>query len=247
MSELRMRSILETAADAIITSDEAGTILEFNQAAERIFGVAAARRDRHPVHRSAPRRRPTSACGRARRSARCTHRRADRDRDDRRADGEEFEARISISATTIDGRTLTTAIVRDVTKEKEAARALEQRGLYDELTGSREPQAPDRPARRGDPARRKRRRTVVGVLAARPRPVQARQRQPRPRRRRRAARGGRRPARVRGRRRQHGCPARRRRVRRALRRGPRHRRHLRPRRAARRSAARAVRRSATTR
>src|SRR5438552_12298375 len=52
-----------------------------------------------------------------------------------RTDGEEFEARISISETTIDGRTLTTAIVRDVTKEKEAARALEQRGLYDELTG----------------------------------------------------------------------------------------------------------------
>ncbi len=42
MSELRMRSILETAADAIITSDEAGRIIEFNQAAERIFQLSAA-------------------------------------------------------------------------------------------------------------------------------------------------------------------------------------------------------------
>ena len=41
ISELRMRSILETAADAIITSDDAGTILEFNQAAERIFKLDA--------------------------------------------------------------------------------------------------------------------------------------------------------------------------------------------------------------
>ena len=41
MSELRMRSILETAADAIITSDDTGTILEFNQAAERIFRLSA--------------------------------------------------------------------------------------------------------------------------------------------------------------------------------------------------------------
>ena len=41
ISELRMRSILETAADAIITSDDAGIILEFNQAAERIFGLSA--------------------------------------------------------------------------------------------------------------------------------------------------------------------------------------------------------------
>src|SRR5207253_2083126 len=41
MSELRMRSILETAADAIITSDDTGAILEFNKAAERIFRVPA--------------------------------------------------------------------------------------------------------------------------------------------------------------------------------------------------------------
>ena len=40
MSELRMRSILETAADAIITSDDTGAILEFNKAAERIFRVS---------------------------------------------------------------------------------------------------------------------------------------------------------------------------------------------------------------
>ena len=54
MSELRMRSILETAADAIITSDDTGAILEFNKAAERIFRAPASDvigADRHRFYR----------------------------------------------------------------------------------------------------------------------------------------------------------------------------------------------------
>ena len=68
-----------------------------------------------------------------------------------------------MSRTTIDGRTLTTAIVRDVTEEKENARVLERRGLYDELTGlATRKLLIDRleeALRRG-----KRRRTVIGLL-----------------------------------------------------------------------------------
>lgn len=40
-SESRMRTILETAADAIVTIDESGIIVSFNQTAERMFGYAA--------------------------------------------------------------------------------------------------------------------------------------------------------------------------------------------------------------
>jgi diguanylate cyclase (GGDEF)-like protein/PAS domain S-box-containing protein len=161
LSELRMRSILETAADAIITTDDAGVILEFNQAAERIFG--------HPATDvigglytdllsgpSENRMWARKAFGAARTGVPI-------EVVTTRADGEEFEARIAISLTAIDGRTLTTAIVRDVTKEKEAARALEQRGLYDELTGlaSRKLLIDrlDEAIRRA-----KRRHSVVGVL-----------------------------------------------------------------------------------
>ncbi|MDP9336151.1 MAG: EAL domain-containing protein [Actinomycetota bacterium] len=133
MSELRMRSILETAADAIITSDDTGAILEFNKAAERIFRVSAS----DVIGGRYTDLLPESAEYRIwlQKSLGAAPTEVPLEVVTVRADGEEFEARISISETTIEGRTLTTAIVRDVTKEKEASRALEQRGLYDELTG----------------------------------------------------------------------------------------------------------------
>ncbi|HEV7525499.1 MAG TPA: EAL domain-containing protein [Acidimicrobiia bacterium] len=161
ISEMRMRTILETAADAIITSDDAGTILEFNQAAERIFKLAAidvigtAYKDLLAA--------PSDNGMWVRKAIGAARTGVPMEMVTTRSDGEEFDARISISRTTIDGRTLTTAIVRDVSNEKEAARALEQRGLYDELTGLATRKLLidrlDEAIRRA-----KRRRTVVGVL-----------------------------------------------------------------------------------
>ncbi len=161
MSELRMRSILETAADAIIASDDDGTILEFNQAAERIFGLSAAEVIGTPYVDLIPGSDETGMWVRKARGAVRTG--VPMDIVTVRADGSEFEARIAVSRTTIDGRTITTAIVRDVSKEKETARALEQRGLYDELTGLANRKLLidrlDESIRRA-----KRRRSVVGVL-----------------------------------------------------------------------------------
>jgi len=161
ISELRMRSILETAADAIVTSDENGVILEFNQAAERIFKLAATDvlgtlyTDLLPG--------PSENGMWVRKALGAFRSGLPMEMVTTRSDGEEFEARISVSRTTIDGRTLTTAIIRDVSKEKEAARALELRGLYDELTGLATRKLLidrlDEAIRRA-----RRRRTVVGVL-----------------------------------------------------------------------------------
>ncbi len=161
VSELRMRSILETAADAIISTDETGTIIEFNRAAERIFGVDAA----DVLGTEYPDLLPESAEKDAyeARSTNAQETGLPMEIMTMRADGTEFEARISMSRTTIDGRTLTTAIVRDVTEEKENARVLERRGLYDELTGlATRKLLIDRleeALRRG-----RRRRTVIGLL-----------------------------------------------------------------------------------
>jgi diguanylate cyclase (GGDEF)-like protein/PAS domain S-box-containing protein len=161
VSEARMRSILETAADAIITSDDAGIILEFNQAAERIFKYDA--RDVIGTTYTELLDMPSDSGMWVRKALGAFRSGLPMEIMTTRSDGEEFEARISISRTVIDGRTLTTAIVRDVSTEKEAARALEQRGLYDELTGlATRKLLLDRLD--GAIRRAMRRRTVVGVL-----------------------------------------------------------------------------------
>ncbi len=161
ISELRMRGILETAADAIITSDETGRILEFNQAAERIFGhdsadvIGTLYSDLLPG--------AAESAMWVRKAIGAVRSGVPMDIVTTRIDGSEFEARIAISRTTIDGRTLTTAIVRDVTSEKEATRALEQRGMYDEVTGlASRKLLIDR--LEGAIRRARRRRTIVGVL-----------------------------------------------------------------------------------
>jgi diguanylate cyclase (GGDEF)-like protein/PAS domain S-box-containing protein len=132
-SELRVRAILETAADAIVTIDDDGIIQTFNRAAERIFGA--------PV---------MSVVGRHYRdfipTAWATRLISDlRDGVDlasepvetivRRASGEEFPARISLSKVDVDGHVFYTAILRDITRQKVTERALEQMAMYDELTG----------------------------------------------------------------------------------------------------------------
>jgi diguanylate cyclase (GGDEF)-like protein/PAS domain S-box-containing protein len=161
MSELRMRSILETAADAIITSDDAGIILEYNQAAERMFGRPAA----EMIGRFYEDLLPPSAGNKMwpRKTIDAVRSATPIEFVTRRADGEPFEARVSVSRTALNGRTFTTAILRDVTVENETARVLERRGLYDELTGlaSRKLLIDrlDESIRRA-----RRRRTLVGVV-----------------------------------------------------------------------------------
>jgi len=161
MSESRISGILQTAADAIITSDEQGVIIEFNQAAERIFLLSA--RDVIGSHYADLLPVEGQVQMWTRKSIDAVASGIPIEIMTTRSNGDQFEALVSISSTTIDGRTLTTAIVRDISKEKEAARALEQRGLYDELTGlasrklliDRVEEAIRRARRRG---------SVVGVL-----------------------------------------------------------------------------------
>jgi PAS domain S-box-containing protein len=54
LSEARNEAILDTAADAILTIDEAGVLISFNRAAEAMFGIAAADLLWRPLDRLIP-------------------------------------------------------------------------------------------------------------------------------------------------------------------------------------------------
>ena len=137
-SQSRLAAVVDSASDAIISTDIDGRITLFNPAAERIFGVDAASmagsglerllplptRKRHLTHiqgfaQSAQARR-TMAAGRVQ----GVH-----------ADGRILELDSSISQAEVNGRIVLTAILRDVTERVAQERALETtRGELMQLT-----------------------------------------------------------------------------------------------------------------
>jgi PAS domain S-box-containing protein len=122
-SEAKFSSILEIAADAIITIDETHRIIHFNQGAEEIFGYAAGEAIGQPLSMLLPERfRSThdahvhafaSAPETARRMG---HRRAVAGL---RKDGSEFPAEASISKLSMPGgERIFTVVLRDITERK---------------------------------------------------------------------------------------------------------------------------------
>lgn len=129
-SEARSRAMLDAALDAIITIDETGAIVEFNAAAQAMFGrshgevlgeqmaeliIPPSLRERH--YRGLERLLATgegSILGeRLELSA-------------LRADGSEFPVELTITRAAFDGSTLFTGYVRDISERKEAEQAVRQ-------------------------------------------------------------------------------------------------------------------------
>ena len=124
----RKAGVLATALDAIITIDETGSVVEFNPAAERIFGyreadvigremagliVPPALRD---AHRAGMARCLTDGSGPA------LNRRLELT--GMRADGSEFPAELSITRIPSSGPPLFTGHLRDITERKQKEQAL---------------------------------------------------------------------------------------------------------------------------
>ena len=117
----RLNSILDTAFDAIIVSDESGKIEIFNHAAEQMFGFTA----RDILGKPLSGLFQTPIAGLRAASAEIVG---------RRSDGSNFPAEMSISACQLDDRTLSTALVRDITERKSFENHLAHAATHDSLT-----------------------------------------------------------------------------------------------------------------
>ena len=135
-TEARTRAVVEAALDAIITIDAAGTILEFNAAAERIFGYAREEVLGRPVGETIvpPEAREQHRAGMARYVATNQPRLIGRRNElmAMRADGSTFPAELTMTELRLGGRQLFTAFIRDLTESKrlEQEMALQRERLH---------------------------------------------------------------------------------------------------------------------
>ena len=124
LSEARLRGILESATDAILTVDETQTVMMANRAASEMFGCSIAAMIGAPLARFIPERfrathsRDVKAFGAEPISARKMGRRTDVL--GLRFDGQEFPIEGAISHLTVGGQRLFTAILRDVSERRHA-------------------------------------------------------------------------------------------------------------------------------
>ncbi|MES2521554.1 MAG: PAS domain S-box protein [Gemmatimonadota bacterium] len=121
-SEMRLARIIDSALDAIITVNDAGLIVLFNAAAERVFRTTAADAMGKPLDLYLPD--PGRSSGTA-----GVHRFLQPDDgkggpnalvvQGRRADGDRFPLEASVSRTEVAGRRMLTVILRDVTERQQ--------------------------------------------------------------------------------------------------------------------------------
>jgi two-component system, LuxR family, sensor kinase FixL len=125
-NEQRLRGILDTAADGIITLDERGIIHSFNQSAEQIFGYRADEMigqdinalilEPFPYPSASNSTEPDSQAGGAEREMTGLHR-----------NGKKVPLEITVSEVWDQNSRIITSIVRNISERKEALMALHQR------------------------------------------------------------------------------------------------------------------------
>lgn len=137
-SQSRLAAVVHSASDAIVSTDIDGRITLFNPAAERIFGVDAESMAGAGLERLLPlptRRQHLTHIQRFARSGQTRRTMAAGRVQGVRADGQVLELDASISQAEVNGSTVLTAILRDVTERVAQERALETtRGELMQLT-----------------------------------------------------------------------------------------------------------------
>jgi len=123
----RLRAILETAVEGIITIDERGIVESFNLAAERIFGFKAAEvigKNISMLMPSPHHEQHDSYLANYRHSGHAKIIGIGREVSGRRKDGTIFPMDLSVSEVRLAERRLFTGFIRDITERKEAEKAL---------------------------------------------------------------------------------------------------------------------------
>ncbi|HYW31864.1 MAG TPA: PAS domain S-box protein [Gemmatimonas sp.] len=121
-SEMRLARIIDSALDAIITVNDAGSIVLFNAAAERVFRTTAAEAMGQSLGQFLPDPgRVASPAGRHRFLQADDPPRGSNSPlvQGRRADGERFPLEASVSRAEVGGRSMLTVILRDVTERQQ--------------------------------------------------------------------------------------------------------------------------------
>lgn len=128
-SEMRFRSVTQSAVDAIVSADTHDRIIFWNKAAEKMFGYTEEEILGKPVIVLMP-----ESYRRAHREGVKRHVRTGRqvligntkEVQALRKNGQEFPIELSLAKWTAKGKSYFTAIIRDITQRKEAEHALEQ-------------------------------------------------------------------------------------------------------------------------
>lgn len=138
-NESKLRAVVNGALDGIVTIDVAGAVVEFNPAAERIFGyrkdevmgkplseiiVPPALRNAHET-----KHREFVLTGKKNIFDRRVELTA------MRADGTEFPVELTLTSLQSDDSTLVTGFIRDISIQKKAQQEIENYAYYDALTG----------------------------------------------------------------------------------------------------------------
>lgn len=128
-SEAMVRAIFETAVEGIVVSDAQGTIITVNHATERLFGYSAAELIGQNVRKLMP---PPYAdehdnyIARYRMSGERRIMGTGREVRGLHRDGSIIDIAVSVSEIVVDGRTLFTGIIHDITQRKKAEAALKE-------------------------------------------------------------------------------------------------------------------------
>ena len=136
-NEERVRAILHTVVDAIITIDKVGTILTVNPASERLFGFSAAEMISNNVKMLMPEDVAVKHDGYL--SSYVNTREAQvigigREVYGQHKDGRTFPMELAVSEMNIGGEIMFTGILRDISERKEAEEKIRHMATHDALT-----------------------------------------------------------------------------------------------------------------